>query len=64
MGTVNGLVLGYIRLPYSLALLQMFPYAEIVQKIHPKYETPVYAALIAFVISVIWTIIHLSLIHI
>ena len=58
MGTVNGLVLGYIRLPYSLALLQMFPYAEIVQKIHPKYETPVYAALIAFVISVIWTIIH------
>ena len=58
MGTVNGLVLGYIRLPYSLALLQMFPYAEIVQKIHPKYETSVYAALIAFVISVIWTIIH------
>lgn len=58
MGTVNGLVLGDIRLPYSLSLMNMFPYAKKVQEVHPKYGMPLWSALISFVIACIWMLVH------
>ena len=58
MGTVNGLVLGNIRLPYALSLLNMFPFAKKVQEIHPKYGMPIYSAWISFAIAVFWVIVH------
>lgn len=59
MGTVNGLVTGYMRMPYSLALRKgMFPFSKILKKVHPQLDIPVYSALVAFFISSIWMFIH------
>lgn len=58
MGTVNGLVLGNIRLPYSLSLLNMFPLAKKVQEVNPKYGMPLFSALVAFIIACFWMIVH------
>lgn len=58
LGTVNGYVLGFIRLPYSLAVLKMFPHYEKVGKIDKKYGVPMTSGKIAFVISIIWAFIH------
>lgn len=59
MGTVNGLVTGYMRMPYSLALRKgMFPFSRILQKVHPQLDIPIYSSLIAFLISSFWMFIH------
>lgn len=58
MGTVNGLTLGMIRLPHSLALRDMFPNSEVVSKVNEKFLMPVNSALVAFGISVVWFGMH------
>ncbi len=59
MGTVNGLVTGYLRMPYSLALRKgMFPLEKTLKKVNEQLDIPVYSALFAFVICTIWTVIH------
>ncbi|WP_458863664.1 APC family permease [Acidaminobacterium chupaoyuni] len=59
MGTVNGLVLGFIRLPYSLALRKgMMPGSEKLSKLHEKWGTPVASAIFAYAISFFWMAIH------
>lgn len=54
LGTLNGFILGFIRMPYSLALRGMFPMAEKVKKINEKTHLPEYSAGIAFVITMVW----------
>jgi len=58
MGTVNGVILGYIRLPYSLALRNAIPFSNSLKKIHPKLNMPVNSAFFAIAISGVWWIIH------
>ncbi|OON99939.1 MAG: amino acid permease [Epulopiscium sp. Nele67-Bin004] len=58
LGTVNGLVLGGIRLPQSLAARNMFPMAEKVAAIDPKLGVSKYSALVFFVVSTFWLIMH------
>lgn len=59
LGTVNGLVLGYIRLPYSLALRGAFlPFSRQLRKINPKLQMPVNSAIFAFAVSLLWTFVH------
>ncbi len=58
MGTVNGLIMGYIRMPYSLAIRNMFPKAESLSKINDKYKMPVLSAFLVMAISLFWTIVH------
>lgn len=58
MGTSNGIILGYIRLPYSLALRNALPGSNSLKKIHPTLKMPVNSALFAIGISVVWWIIH------
>lgn len=59
MGTVNGLVMGYIRLPYSLAIRKgMLPFEKKVRIVNEKTDIPEYSALVAFVISALWMLIH------
>lgn len=59
MGTVNGLVTGFIRMPYSLALRDhMIPFSHILRKVHKRLDMPVYSAIFSFVICTIWFIIH------
>lgn len=54
LGTVNGIVMGHIRLPYSLAIRGMFPKYKTFSKVNEKLGMPVESSIIAFVISLIW----------
>ena len=59
MGTVNGLVTGYMRMPYSLALRKgMFPWEAQLKKVDEKLDIPVYSAIFAFLVCTIWMVIH------
>lgn len=58
MGTVNGVILGYIRLPYSLALRNAIPFSKSLKQIHPKINMPVNSAFFAIAISGVWWVIH------
>ena len=59
MGTVNGLVTGYMRMPYSLALRKgMIPFSDILKKVHSQLDIPIYSALVAFLICLFWLVVH------
>lgn len=59
LGTLNGLVLAYIQLPYSLAYRGMLPYSSVLKKQSAKlHGIPIYSAILAFVLSAIWVFIN------
>ena len=58
LGTVNGLIMGHIRLPYSLALRGMFPKSEKIKIIDEKLGMPVNSAIVSFIISVVCLILR------
>lgn len=58
LGTLNGFILGFIRLPYSLALRGMFPASERIKKVNDKTHLPEYSAAIAFTTTIIWSVIN------
>lgn len=60
MGTANGIVLGYIRLPYSMAIRGqgMFPFAEKLSKQDDKNGMPVNSAIFCYAITTFWAAIH------
>ncbi|OOB80231.1 MAG: amino acid permease [Epulopiscium sp. Nuni2H_MBin003] len=58
LGTVNGLILGGIRMPQSLAEKNMFPQASYVKQVNEKLGISVPAAIIYFVITIIWMFLH------
>ncbi|WP_035619029.1 APC family permease [Lacticigenium naphthae] len=58
LGVVNGLSLGYIRLPHSLATKNMLPFSEKIAAIDPKRELSPYSAGIAYAAVVFWLTIH------
>ncbi|GAB6170461.1 APC family permease [Clostridium carnis] len=58
LGTVNGLTMGYTRMPYSLAIRGMFPNSKAVEKVNSNLGMPVVSSVIAFIISLFWLIIH------
>ncbi|NLZ81982.1 MAG: APC family permease [Clostridiales bacterium] len=59
LGTVNGLVLGYIRMPYSLAIRNMVPFSKLLKKEDKRLNgMPLNSAIFAFIISMIWMLLH------
>jgi APA family basic amino acid/polyamine antiporter len=59
MGTVNGLVLGFIRLPYSLALRDgMFPLSNKLKVVNEKFNMPVNSSVLCYILTIIWTVVH------
>ncbi len=58
MGTTNGVILGYIRLPYSLALRNAIPFSNSLKKISPKLNMPVNSAFFAIAVSLVWWVIQ------
>lgn len=59
MGTVNGIVLGGIRLPYGLALRgSALPHASWFSKINEKLDMPVHSAIFMYIITMVWGLIH------
>lgn len=58
VGTVNGIVMGHIRLPYSLAIRGMFPKYKTFSKVNEKLGMPIQSSIIAFFIALMWFIIN------
>lgn len=58
LGVVNGLVLGFIRLPHALAIKNMIPMSGKIAEIDPKRELSPASATFAFVISLVWMALH------
>jgi APA family basic amino acid/polyamine antiporter len=60
MGTGNGVILGYIRLPYAMALRGrgMFPLAGRLSTLDEKRNMPVNSALFCYGITLFWTVVH------
>lgn len=58
IGTVNGLVMGAIRMPYSLAVRNMFPKAIKVSRIDGMLDVPYESGKVSFQIAMVWYVIH------
>lgn len=59
IGTVNGLTLGYIRIPYSMALRNMLPGSRLLSKEAKNLAgMPFYSALLSYLISMGWMAVH------
>ncbi|WP_423188720.1 APC family permease [Alkalibacterium sp. f15] len=58
LGVVNGISLGYIRLPQTLASKSMIPFSGKIAQISDKEGLSPYAALSAYLITVFWLVVH------
>lgn len=59
LGTVNGLILGSIRLPFAMAIRNMIPGSKVFKKTNEKLNgMPVNSAILATVFSLIWLLLH------
>lgn len=58
LGTVNGLIMGHVRMPYSLAIRDMFPKSEKIKIVNENLGMPIYSAIIAFIITLVCLVIH------
>jgi len=58
LGTLNGLILGYIRLPYALGLRNELPLSAQFSSVDEKTDIPMFSALFTFVMSLFWLLMH------
>ncbi len=58
LGTVNGVIIGMIRMPYSLSIRSMFPGSNKFIGISDKYNVPVESGVMTYIINIIWMTIH------
>lgn len=58
LGVVNGLSLGYIRLPQILASKKMIPNSKKIKKINPDKGLSPHSAILAYLITLFWLFIH------
>jgi len=60
LGTLNGLILGYIRLPYALGLRNELPLSAKFSSVDQKTDIPMFSALFTFVMSLFWLGMHFA----
>jgi APA family basic amino acid/polyamine antiporter len=58
LGTVNGVIIGMMRLPYSLAIRNMFPSSKKFVKVSEKYSIPLNSGILTYFICIAWMLIH------
>lgn len=59
LGTVNGLVLGFIRMPYSMALRNMLPGSQRLSREEKRLAgMPLHSAILAYLLTVGWMFVH------
>lgn len=59
LGTVNGITLGFIRIPYSLAIRNMIFSSEYLKKEDEHLNgMPLHSAVLAYLLSLFWMVIH------
>lgn len=60
LGTLNGLILGYIRLPYALGLRNELPLSSKFASVDAKTDIPMFSAMFTFVMSLFWLLMHFA----
>ena len=58
MGSVNGVVLSMLRMPYALARRGDFPFAERVARVSARVGFPVWSALAGVAMTLAWMVVH------
>ncbi len=58
LGTLNGLVMAMIRMPYALGLDQMIPKSRAMTTISSRFDFPVNSAVLALLIVGFWLTVH------
>ena len=58
MGSVNGVVLSMLRMPYALAQRGDFPFAERVARVSPRVGFPVWSAVAGVAMTLAWMAVH------
>lgn len=58
LGTLNGLILGSIRMPHSLAERSMMPKSKVFAPINEKFGLNIPSAILSAVIAILWLGIH------
>ena len=58
IGTVNGLIMGHVRMPYSLAIRGMFPNSKKIKIVNERLGMPLYSSIVAFTISFVCLVVH------
>lgn len=58
LGTLNGFTLGFLRMPYFLAIRDMFPMAKKIGYIEEGHHVPKVSAKMAFVITLIYLVVN------
>lgn len=58
LGTVNGLIIGIIRMPYSLSIRNMFPFSHKYNAVSEKYSVPVSSGILTYFINLLWMSAH------
>lgn len=58
VGTLNGLILGYIRLPYALALRNEIIMSDKLSKVNKKYDVPLISSLATILMTFLWLSLH------
>lgn len=58
LGTDNGMILGFIRMPYSLALRKMMPNYQKYTAIDQKHGVPIRSGIFSLAVTLVWVGIH------
>lgn len=59
LGTVNGITLGFIRMPYSMALRNMIPASDYFKMENDQLgNMPTHSAVFAYFITLLWMAVH------
>lgn len=58
VGVVNGMILGFIRLPQALALKGIIPYSQQIKEINFQRGLSLASTLVAFALTLVWLGIH------
>lgn len=57
LGTLNGLILSCIRIPYSLGIRNLGPMPKLMSKVDKKTNMPIYSAMFAAFLTILYTIL-------
>lgn len=63
LGTLNGIILGGIRLPYALAQRNMLPHSSYFLQLNDAFVIPLRSAILTLLISTGWLILHFAIEH-
>lgn len=56
-GCLNGKIMTFTRIPFAMAEDRLFPGAKWLSKVHPKFQTPLYASLFETVLAILFMLV-------